>query len=351
MISSDPKVLENSDAARRMEEYRQLVDELYVVVIAGKLNIIAFFRAYRKGSKILLERGASDFLITAQDPAERWLVGWALAKKFHVPLEVQVHTDIKSPYLLRESFKNWIRIFIARFVLGRASCIRVVSRRVRQSLMQWLPSVAERVTVLPVFVDVEKFRLLHHIEEQGTFRFLMISRLTREKNISLAIDAFADIHAQFPQTKLIIVGDGPEKKNLELRVTSASWRNKLQASIVFTGWKEDVGRQYEYANCYLLTSHYEGYGRTVIEALAAGVPVVMTDVGVAGDVVQHEKTGLVVPVGSKTELVKAMRRMVTDSYLRRTLSENGRAAIQSYPSKAAYLEAYKNMWHTCGKKS
>ena len=52
MISSDPKVLEKTDAAKRVEEYRQLVDELHVVVIAGKFNVSAFFRAYREGSRI-----------------------------------------------------------------------------------------------------------------------------------------------------------------------------------------------------------------------------------------------------------------------------------------------------------
>src|SRR3989344_3546185 len=347
MISSDPKILQDTEAKKRIQEYRTLVDELYTVVIAGTFNVSAFFRAYWEGSRILRLHGSSDFLITAQDPSERWLIGWLLALRFQVPLEVQVHTDLRSPYLLKESIKNRVRLLIARILLPRVSCIRVVSRRIQQSLEVWLHGVAPKITVLPVHVDVERFETLHHIEEQGVFRFLVISRLTREKNVKLAIDAFAEFHAEFLHTSLVIVGDGPERKSLEARVLK---QNINEGVILFAGWKEDITRYFQFASCYLLTSNYEGYGRTVTEALAAGVPVIMTDVGVAGDIVQNEKSGLIVPVGDKKELIKAMRRVFTDSHLRRTLSENGRAAVRFFPSKEAYLDAYKTIWHLCGAK-
>jgi glycosyltransferase involved in cell wall biosynthesis len=348
MISSDPKVLENTATARRIEEYRNLVDDLYTIVIAGRLNVLAFFRAYHEGARILRVGDAKDFLITAQDPPERWIVGWLLARKFRVPLEVQVHTDLMSPYLLSESFKNRIRLLIAKFILPRASCVRVVSERIRKSLIAWKISLASKISVLPVYVDVERLRQLHHVEDYGIFQFLVVSRFTREKNIALAINAFAKIVTEFPKTKLIIVGDGPYRQKLE---TLALKYNLMEEKILFTGWLEDVTRHYQYANCYLLTSNYEGYGRTVVEALAAGVPVIMTDVGVAGDIVENEKNGLVVPVGEKPALVSAMRRVLTDSYLHRILSENSRMAVKDFPSKEKYLELYKTMWHTCGRKS
>lgn len=347
MISSDPKVLGDIATKQRMEKYRQLVDELYTVVIAGRFNVVAFFNAYREGSKILRERGASDFLITAQDPAERWIIGWFLSRKFRVPLEVQVHTDLKSPYLLKESFKNRIRLFIARFLLPRASCIRVVSRRIEQSLTEWIPALGPRITVLPIYVDIEKFHLLPHREDSGEFLFLVVSRLTREKNVALALDAFAEIHTEFPQTKLHIVGDGPLRRQLEARALKYK---HAKESIVFVGWQEDVASYYQNAQCYLLTSNYEGYGRTVVEALAAGVPVIMTDVGVAGDIVQNEQSGLVVPVGDKLELVKAMRRLRGDPYLLKSLCENIRKVKRANLTREAYLETYKRMWQMCSTK-
>lgn len=347
MISSDPKVLEDSDIARRMEEYRQLVDELHVVVIAGRCNVAAFFRAYHEGGRVLRGWGADDILITVQDPAERWLVGWLLSRRFGVPFQIQIHTDMRSMYWLRESLKNRLRLFIARSLLPKATCIRVVSERVQRGLIEWLPALAKKMTILPIYVDVGRFRVLHRVEEEyGAFQFLMVSRLTREKNIPLALDAFANIHAEFPKTKLVIVGDGPLKQKLE---TYALRKNLSRSTAVFTGWKEDWWKHFQHASCYLLTSNYEGYSRSVIEALALGVPVIMTDVGVAGEVVKHEESGLIVPVGDKAKLVFAMQRFLTDSHLRRFLHDNSRNAVRAYPSKEEYLKAYKHMWQTCGK--
>lgn len=346
MISSDPGIHEKTQAARRMEEYRRLVDELYTIVIAGRFNISAFFRAYREGKKILRQRGTADFLITVQDPPDRWIVGWLLARRFGVPLEVQVHTDLMSPNLFRESIKNRFRLVIARFIFMRVMCVRVVSRRIEQSLVKKYPRLSGNITVLPVYVDIERLRLAHRVEEQGVFRFLMVSRLTREKNIELALNAFAKVVKVFPETKLVIVGAGPYRRRLEALALKLGL---MQGNVVFTGWQEDTTRSFQYASCYMLTSNYEGYGRTVVEALAAGVPVIMTDVGVAGDIVRNEETGLVVPVGDVQSLIAAMRRMVEDSYLRRVLTENSRKAVENFPSKKEYLEAYKRMWHTCAK--
>jgi glycosyltransferase involved in cell wall biosynthesis len=348
MISSDPTVLEDTATAERIEEYRRLVDELYFVVIAGKLNVWAFFRAYRDGARILRERGPEGFLITAQDPSERWLVAWLLARAYRAPLEVQVHTDIMSPYLLAESVKNKLRLRIAKFILPRSDCIRVVSRRILQSLTLWNAALAPHSTILPIYVDVARFRALHRVKEHGAFRFLMVSRLTREKNIALAIHAFAEIAEEFRDAKLIIVGDGPYRKRLEALALAYKL---MRGRVVFEGWQEDVSRQFQYASCYLMTSYYEGYGRAVVEALAAGLPVIMTDVGVAGEIVENEKSGLIVPVGDKQKLVHAMKRIMADSYLRRSMYENCRTALAAYPSKEEYLCTYKNRWLSCGRKN
>ncbi len=347
MISSDSGVHENTPAAKRIEEYRRLVDELHVVVIAGRFNIGAFLRAYRDGKKILRERGASDFLITAQDPSERWIVGWLLGRQFGAPLEVQVHTDIMSPHFVRESIKNRLRLVIARFILPRAACVRVVSRRIEQSLATVFPQFSGTITVLPVFVDTQRLRMVHRVEERGIFRFLAVSRLTREKNIELLLHAFAEVVKTHPETNLVIVGDGPCRKRLEALALKLGL---MRGKAVFAGWQKDTARNFQYASCYVLTSNYEGCGMTAVEALAIGVPVIMTDVGIAGDIVRNEETGLVVPVRDMTALVSAMRRMIEDSNLGRVLSQNGKKTVENFPSKKEYLEAYKQMWLACGRQ-
>ena len=151
---------------------------------------------------------------------------------------------------------------------------------------------------------------------------------------------------RYPTTRLLIVGDGSERDTL-IRMVHAFG---IKPHVVFKGWKDDLRDDYQFADCYLLTSNYEGYGRTVIEALASGLPVIMTDVGVAGETIQNEVNGLVVPVGDIEQLVSAMERILTDKALRSKFSQAGREFIRTLPSKAEYLYAYKNSWETCGKQ-
>ena len=103
---------------------------------------------------------------------------------------------------------------------------------------------------------------------------LVVSRLEAEKNVGLAIRAFAD---QAPKSAcLIIVGDGSERTKLERLVQELGFSGR----IFFEGG-EDPKKYYKLASMFLSTSLYEGYGMTVIEALASGIPVLSTDVGIA----------------------------------------------------------------------
>ncbi len=134
----------------------------------------------------------------------------------------------------------------------------------------------------------------------------MASRLTKEKNIGMAIKAMKGVIKQYPETGLIIVGDGPEKNKLKAE------SRKLKANVVFENWTDDLASFYKTADLFLLTSNYEGYGRTVIEAMVANCPVVMTDVGIAGEIIKDGYSGLVVPVGNAKKLEEAILRMAGD---------------------------------------
>ena len=172
----------------------------------------------------------------------------------------------------------------------------------------------------------------------------MVSRLTKEKNIPLVIRAFSELAKQHTNVRLTIVGDGPEQKNLEVLVLKLNIRPLVE----FMGVQKNVASFYQLASCYVLTSNYEGYARTVVEALVSGTPVIMTDVGIAGEVVRHEQNGLVVPVGDQQALLEAMTRIVGDKDLRMRLSVEGKKVTSSLVKKDAYLEQYKESWEVCG---
>jgi glycosyltransferase involved in cell wall biosynthesis len=350
MISSDPDILrKDSPAARRLEDYRGMVEALFPLVIAGSNNVLGFLRAYREGARTLTRESAKNFLITSQDASERGFIAWILARRFHVPLELQIHTDILSPWYRRESLKNKVRVMLARFLLPRASHIRVVSERIKRSLIKQLSILENKINVLPILILTETrgIKNMPSQENYASFTFLMVSRLTKEKNIDLALRSFASLVKIHPQTHLVIVGDGPEKQKLE---TLASRLHIPASRFQFVGWQDNLEQYWQKADCYLLTSNYEGYGRTPIEALTNGVPVIMTDVGIAGELVRNEDNGLIVAVHDEAALTAAMRRMVEDEVLREKLSSNARDITKYLLSKDAYLAAMKQNWEEALKK-
>ncbi len=286
-------------------------------------------------------------LVSSQDPFETGFVAYIISKFFKIPLHLQVHTDFLSPYFKKESLLNRIRVLIAKFLIPRAVCIRVVSKRIKRSLLEELAvgereKVRPRIIVLPIFVDVKKIQEaaiktdLHKKYPQFNFIILMASRLTREKNIGLAIEAMQEVIKKLPKTGLIIAGDGPEKENYS-----------LSDNIIIEQWTDDLISYYKAADLFLLTSNYEGYGMTVVEAMASGCPVIMTDVGLAGEVLIDKKDGIVVPVGDKNKLIEAIVKLIENKDLRAELIRNSQKLMEFWPKKEDYLKTYRDSWLSC----
>jgi glycosyltransferase involved in cell wall biosynthesis len=216
-------------------------------------------------------------VVSAQDPFETGFVAWLIARRFRAPLHVQVHTDFLSPEYARLSYVNRVRVLIARFVLRRAARIRVVSERIATSLT--MLDFGVPITVLPIFVDLDKLRNASvEPEPAGKFsafrtKVLIVSRLEREKNVALAVSAFA---AAPKDACLIIVGDGSQRAALGRLAAERG----IAERVFFEGL-QDAARYYPLVDLVLVTSRYEGYGLVIVEALAAGKPVLSTDVGVA----------------------------------------------------------------------
>jgi 1,2-diacylglycerol 3-alpha-glucosyltransferase len=275
-----------------------------------------------------------QWLVTARDPFETGLVGYRLKRKYNLPFHLQIHTDFLNSYFKRESFLNKIRVLLAKFLIPRADHIRVVSERIKNSLVLNLKIKNSKITILPVFVDIEKIKQtfvktdLHQKYLQFDFIILMASRLTKEKNIGLAIEAMVEIIKKFPKTGLIIVGSGPEEKNLKFKIKNL----KLHDNIVLEPWTDDIISYYKTADLFLLTSNYEGYGMTIIEATAAGCIVVSSDVGIAYEVLDKEN---IFPVGDKKELENKLEKAI-----KKELKLSQKLITKT---KNEYLKEYKNI--------
>ena len=337
----------NSPLAARIIEYGNLVEKYTVIVpakqnqavelsdrvkvfgVAGGSKLFKLIRIYHL-AKGLIGREKYD-VITAQDPYFLALLGWHLAKKFKLALEIQVHGW--------EKFCGWRKI-IARYLLPKADAIRTVSQRLKKQLINEFGVKEEKITVVPIYVEVrsQKSEVRNRINDK--FIFLTVGRLAPVKNLGLQIEALAEVTKVHPEVELWIVGEGPEKENLKFKIKKL----KLEQNVKLWGWQDDLESFYNQADVFLLTSNYEGWGLAVIEAASFGLPIVMTDVGCAGEVIKDGESGLVVPVGDKTALKQAMIQLIKEGELIKKIGQAAQQAVLKLPNKEQTLTLYKASW-------
>ncbi|OGF64240.1 hypothetical protein A2661_00650 [Candidatus Giovannonibacteria bacterium RIFCSPHIGHO2_01_FULL_45_24] len=336
MISGDPSIVNpRSEACKRMEEYRKTLGGLDVLLAYG--NIFRFIGAVFSGFKKLWHKKYD--VITAQD-VEHALLAWAFSKFFKVPFQMQIHADIFSHQFVESSVLNKLRVALAKFLIPRADCIRVVSERIKLSLISNFQFLISNITALPIFVDIEKIRnaLIKtdlYKKYPGRFIILMASRITKEKNIGLAIEAVGGLITHPLSSLLLIVGNGPELESLKLKVQS----EKLERNVKFEPHAPDLVSYYKTCDLFLLTSNYEGYGRTLVEAAAAGAKIVSSDVGIASEILESE---CVFKVGDKSDLAEKL-----SSALNLKLPPPKPLVSQT---KEDYLRLYKSSFEVCAHK-
>jgi len=302
-ISTDRKLFEEDSAVlSRILEYAKRMDEFHIIVFTkkgftsksiGNLHIyptnsfsrLAYvFDAVRIGKEIVNKNKfvAPDAVLSVQDPFETGWAGVRLKKIFNLPLQVQIHTNFFSKKF-KNAFLNRIRVFLAKVVLPKADGVRVVSEEIKKQILEKYPQFKVPIDVLPVFVDIKKIMetipKVNLTQQFPKFKFiiLMASRLTPEKRIDIALKVFKNVLLLFPHTGLIIAGDGSERNNLKNRVK----KHGLSKNVIFLGWQKDLISLYKTADMFLVTSEFEGYGMTLIEAAASGCPIVTTPVGLA----------------------------------------------------------------------
>lgn len=153
-------------------------------------------------------------------------------------------------------------------------------------------------------------------QPEGWSTLLTVGRLSEEKGFHRLIAIFQAMAAHFPQWRLVILGEGPERKALEAQVRSAG----LQQRILLPGRAGNVGEWYAAADLYVLSSRFEGFPNTLAEAMAHGLPAVAFDCDTGPrDIIRDGVDGVLVPAGDTTAMESALRRLMGDAPLRQQL--------------------------------
>ncbi|HET6324541.1 MAG TPA: glycosyltransferase family 4 protein [Planctomycetaceae bacterium] len=186
---------------------------------------------------------------------------------------------------------------------------------------------------IPYHTDLKPFLDAPRMNSSNLVRVLYCGQLIERKGLRTLLDAFLSVADEFPQSELILVGEGPLRESLAAQVPS-----RLQQRVVFAGFQpvDELPRFFSQADVFVLPSLHDGWGVVVNQALAAGLAVICSNaVGAAADLVS-EQNGCVVPPADMSALATALRRLIADRELRIAFGAHSRAVAQEFlPSRGA----------------
>jgi glycosyltransferase involved in cell wall biosynthesis len=169
---------------------------------------------------------------------------------------------------------------------------------------------------------------------------ITVANLREEKNHETLVDAAALLVPDFPELQFQIVGDGPRRRALEALVST----RRLERSVRFLGHREDVAQLLNEADVFVLPSRSEAFPNGAIEAMAAGLPVVASAVGGLLNLIDSDRTGVLVEPGNPERLAAALRRLFTDRSTAARLGKAARDQVMSRYSFERMVAAFEDLY-------
>jgi glycosyltransferase involved in cell wall biosynthesis len=254
--------------------------------------------------------------------------------------------EIRSPRdVLRRVFGKRVRkLLTARVAAHICDTTICVSNAVRDSLIQQYGFPARKMLTIHNGVSPREFapnqsdgnairtNLGIHPDE---FVLVCAARLSAEKGIDVLVSAMSQIIQKVPSCKCIIIGEGALKEKLLEQAKSLG----LSLHVFFEGFQADVRPYLCAADAFVLTSHIEGLPLSVVEAMACGLPCVVTNVGGSSEAVVHNVNGLVVNPGSVDEVAQAILCLLTHPEERARMAQASRSrACEEFDIEAKMAE-------------
>ena len=224
-----------------------------------------------------------------------------------------------------------------RFASRAADVIIVPSESVAQIAHDRSGIARERIVVIPNAIDVERFvSAQHSVFMNPVGRITFVGRLDPVKRVDDLINA----HHHLPDSFVLDVwGEGSERAHLEALIVA----RKLSERVKLRGATADLISIYQQADVLVLPSDSEGFGLVLIEAMAASVPVIGTNVPGIRDVIRHQENGLLVPARDPHAIAQAIMKLAADRSLQLRLIENGLKDVRAKYSWASVIQSYRQL--------
>lgn len=252
-----------------------------------------------------------------------------------------------------DKWKVWHELAIDRYLAKRTARIVTNSSGVRDFYVR--QGIAEdKFVIIPNGIDppeehgrMTREQFLNELGLPGDVKLIgAIGRLWPQKRYKDLIWAAELLKAARNDTHLVICGEGPQQELLENFVADVRVGDRVH----FLGQRHDVSRWIHLLDCFWLGSAYEGQSNAMMEAMLAGVPVVATDIPGNRDLVVHEETGLLVPVGDAGQMARKTNLLLEEPTLARRLGAAGRERIRTEFTVDKMVERHAELYRQLTQK-
>lgn len=226
----------------------------------------------------------------------------------------------KMKLIISERCEPWVRNFPTRIITKYFYPFSDVIVCQSKMVSEFFPRHAKgKIRVIQNPINMES--ISNEIIAVRRKTIIGVGRLFEQKNFSLLIDCFNDIKDDFPEHKLEIYGEGHLRDKLQQQINDL----ELADRAFLMGVKSNVMKYVSDAELYVMSSNFEGFPNALVEAMASGMPVISTDfsTGVARELIK-EDNGIIIPVGDRNSMTQAMRKILSNTELRKTMSSENK---------------------------
>lgn len=274
------------------------------------------------------------------------LLGLPVAWLMGVPVRIGSHHG------RIQNASRWLEWLHGRLINSQvATALVAVSSRVMELAVTGEGIRPGRVTLIPNGVDLppedafsqEKVdQIRQALDLQPDIPVLIsVGRLSRQKGHCYLLEAMPSVLERFPQTVLLLVGDGLQRAELEQKSCALG----IETSVRFLGTRDDVYQLLAAADVFVLPSVSEGMPMALLEALGMGVAVVASNLTGISDVVEDGRHGLLTPPGKPDSLAHAVIRLLENQALRVNLSQSGMQLVRQEYTVDRMCERYEALFH------
>ncbi|HLD21679.1 MAG TPA: glycosyltransferase family 4 protein [Patescibacteria group bacterium] len=310
--------------------FRELVQNnipVRIIPKKSKCGIRMFFELVQ-----YFRKSRPDIVHTHLFASDVW--GGYAAYRAQVPIIISTEHNINKN-------EGWVKHRLKCVIHHKIQAIVAISHAVEHYIVQYCSSVRSKILVIPNGIDVHRFSRPHTYQKKSVPVIAVVGRLEEQKGHIDLLHALSFVHQPL---LLRIIGEGSLHRQIQQQAQQLSKTHEIRLEGTRTG--TDLEKIYADADVVIVPSRWEGFGLVALEAMAAGCPVLVSDVDGLRECVEQGKTGLRVNMQQPQRVAEVLQQFLKDSSLRQQLGEAARIAVAKKYSIEYVVKKYIHLYES-----